>query len=476
MTDSMLRKLWSAEKSVDFKYSEENFYMNKLDVGFAKVNINPPLGINIKGYYVTRLAKGFLDDLMVNTLVLSCNDKKIALISVDLCSLSTDNIKTIQNSISEKTEISTENIFLSSTHTHTGPHNLPDKAIESGNMVLEYLEFLKTRITDSVALALSDLKPAKMGYIVGYAPERVAYIRRYKMKDGTTMTCPPVNSPDIDHPIGELDQRVNVLRFDRKGGNTIVLVNYGLHADTVNGELISSDWPGWMRKTLNKALDGVDTIFFNGAEGDVGSTNVKPTGGDMNDTEISFDNEMKSPGMARFVGRALAGTVLQVYDKVNYTDVDEINSIQKEILIPANVPDSKDLPLAHKYKELHEAGRDEEIPFEAMELTTVVAEAVRMCALENGPENFKITLSGVKIGEVALVGIPGEPFTEIGVEIKNIKGHSLILPCALTNGAEGYFPTKSAYDEGGYEARASRFKSGVAESIINGAKALLGEI
>jgi len=47
MTDSMLRKLWSAERSVDFKYSEENFYMNKLDVGFAKVNINPPLGINI---------------------------------------------------------------------------------------------------------------------------------------------------------------------------------------------------------------------------------------------------------------------------------------------------------------------------------------------------------------------------------------------------------------------------------------------
>ena len=88
------------------------------------------------------------------------------------------------------------------------------------------------------------------------------------------MTCPPVDDPNISHPLGELDQRVNVVRFDREGADTVVLVNYGLHADTINSDLISADWPGWMRKTLDKALDGVKTIFFNGAEGDVGSTNV----------------------------------------------------------------------------------------------------------------------------------------------------------------------------------------------------------
>ena len=30
------------------------------------------------------------------------------------------------------------------------------------------------------------------------------------------------------------------------------------------------------------------------------------------------------------------------------------------------------------------------------------------------------------------------------------------LPCCLTNGAEGYYPMKEAYDEGGYEARSSK--------------------
>ena len=134
------------------------------------------------------------------------------------------------------------------------------------------------------------------------------------------------------------------------------------------------------------------------------------------------------------------------------------------------------MPLARKYKELHETGRDSEIPFEAMELTTVVAEATRMCNLANGPQNFDMNLTGLKIGDIAMVGIPGEPFTDVGVGIKEAEGWSMIMPCALTNGSLGYFPMKSAYDEGGYEARTSSFKAGVAEIIIENSKKLLDDM
>ena len=37
--------------------------MNEFKAGYASININPPLGIGIYGYYVPRFAKGFLDDL-----------------------------------------------------------------------------------------------------------------------------------------------------------------------------------------------------------------------------------------------------------------------------------------------------------------------------------------------------------------------------------------------------------------------------
>lgn len=448
--------------------------MSKLNVGFSKVNVNPPLGIGVSGYYVPRVAKGFLDDLDIRTLSFSLADKKILMISLPVCRISKKKCLEYAEKIEQKTGVSKDNIFISATHTHTGGLIEPTKAFEADETLTQYYsELMESRIVDSVVLALSDLAPAKMGYITGYAPERVAYIRRYKMKDGSTLTCPPINDPNIDYPIGELDQRVHVLRFDRENKKSVVLVNYGLHADTINGEMLSSDWPHWMYKTIDTALDGVESIFFNGAEGDVGSTHVFPEGGDMNDTEISFDNEMKSPGMARFVGRAIAGTVLQVYDKVHYIDVGSIDIMKKTISVSANVPTPEELPLAKKYKELHETGRDDEIPYTAMQLTTVVAEALRMCDMENSPEKIELDITGVRIGDVAFVGIPGEPFTEIGVDIKKADGYKMIMPCGLTNDYAGYFPVKEAFDEGGYEARTSRYKGDVAEKIVEGAKELL---
>jgi len=451
--------------------------MGEFKIGFSIVNVNPPLGIAVAGYYVPRFAKGFLDDLEVRTLALSCENKEILLISVPVCGVNRQLVLRYCEAIEKTTGVAKENIFLSATHTHTGGLLNPSKAFEyDETVVTRYAEFVGERIADSAKLALDDLKPAKMGYITGYAPERVAYIRRYKMKDGSTMTCPPIGDPNIDHPIGILDQRVHVLRFDREDADSVVLLNYGLHADTINGEMLSADWPSWTYRTIEKALDGTKCIFFNGAEGDVGSTHVYPEGGDMNDTEISFDNEMKSPGMARFVGRAIAGTVLQVYDKVHYIDVDSIDIIHKEITVAANIPAPEDLPRAHKYMELHDAGRDDEIPFKAMELTTVVAEAFRMCLLENGPKTFTLDLTGVRIGDVALIGLPGEPFTDIGIGIKKAEGYKMIMPCSLTNGNEGYFPMKSAFDEGGYEARTSNYKGDVADKMIAGAKELLAEL
>lgn len=450
--------------------------MSDFKVGYASVNINPELGIGIFGYYVPRFAEGILDDITANALALECNGRRLFMISVDTCTIPSSILAKMAERVEEKTGIPAENVYICATHTHTAPL-LFQTAMFDADMepVMKYREFLIEKVAEVCVLALADLAPARMGYAVGRGPDRIAYVRRYKMKDGSTMTCPPINDPNIDHALGELDMRVNVLRFDREGKESIVVLNFGLHADTVNGSLISADWPGWARKTLRDAL-GVNTIVFAGAEGDVGSTNVHPGPGDMNDTEISFDNEMKSPGMARFVGRALAGTVLTVYDKVAYTDVDDIAIFRKSIQVPSNRPNPEDMPRAKEYKRLHDSGRDDLIPYTAMELTTVVAEAVRMCRLENGPDLFTLNLTGLKIGNVAFVGIPGEPFTDIGVEIKKKEGWDLIFPTALTGGDGGYYPMRSAYDEGGYEARSSVYKAGVAELIIEGAHALLDDM
>ena len=445
---------------------------NKLNVGFARVNVTPPMGINIAGYFQIRLADGVLDELECNALALTLGDKTAVVLSIDNCGIKMDVLDEFRHYAAEQTGLPYEAIIVNATHTHTGPCINKEDDTE---LVIEYRQFLKRRVADAAALALADRKPAKMGYRIGSAPN-ISFVRRFIMKDGSIRTNPGVNNPDIDKPIGEVDERVNVVRFDREGGESIVLVNFGDHPDTVGGCKISADWPGFVRKTLEAAIDNCKCIFLNGVQGDVNHVNVHPVSGDLNDMFMDFDDVSRGYGHARFMGRVVAGAVLQVYDKVEYVDVDRMKVVQKTIHIPSNMPDPADLPKANEINDYHQAGQDDKIPFKGMELTTVVAEAERMLKLANGPEYFDMYLTGLVLGDLVLIGIPGEPFTDIGLALKKAEGWKLVLPCCLTNGDEGYFPTRSAYDEGGYEARSSFFKPGVAESIIEEGLILLNEL
>ena len=437
--------------------------MNKLKAGYSKVQITPPMGINIAGYFQKRFASGVLDDLYACTLALNVDDKTVVLVNLDVISLDADSADVVRDYIVENTSLPRDAIFISGTHTHTGPvciHNY------SRELEREYFKTLMYKICDGIRFAIEDLKDARMGYATSNAP-RISFSRRFRMKDGGVRTNPGVMHPDIVSPIGEVDERVNVVRIDRKGADDIVLVNFGTHPDTIGEDKISADWPGFVRSTLEAALTDTKCVFFNGAQGDVNHINVFPRPGEANGLHKDFDDVDRGYAHAKHMGNVVAGAVLQVYEKVNYVDVDSIKYTEKLIPIPANVPTPDELPLAIKYNELHLAGKDNEIPYKGMALTTVVADAARKVRLKDGPEFFDLPLIAISVGNIVFVGIPGEPFSKIGIELKaNSPEFDMVLPCALTNGSKGYFPTKDAYDEGGYETATSRFKAGVAEIII----------
>lgn len=445
---------------------------NKLMAGFGRANITPPMGIDIAGYFKVRKADGVLDELEVNALALKFGDKTVLLITVDHCGIVKVIMDGFKAEITQKTGVPADCIFIHATHTHTAPTLIPDT---DDTLINEYRVLVSHKCADAALFAIEDLKEAKFGYGISTAPN-IAFVRRYRMKDGTIKTNPGVGNPDIVAPIGDVDERVNVLRFTREGADDIVLANFGDHPDTVGGNKISGDWPSLARATFEKAIDNTKCIFFNGCQGDVNHVKVNPTSGDFNGMFHDFDGCSRGYAHAQYMGRVVAGAIMQIYDKVNYVEVDSLNAIQREIPIPSNKPDPKDLPLAHKYNDLHLAGKDDEIPYEAMMLTTVVAEAARMVRLENAPDNFPMLFSAISIGNVAIFGIPGEPFTGIGRAIKEIAGWDLILPCCQTNAKEGYFPMTEAYLEGGYEARSSNFKAGVSERIVEAAKIILDDL
>ena len=446
--------------------------MNRLEAGFSRLDITPMLGIGMCGYFQVRNAQGVLDPLEVNALALSCGEEKLLLISLDTGEVNTWTMDWLRQAVHEATGVPLPAVFISCTHTHTGPFT--DCAGED-ELIRKYTDWMRMKIMDAAVLALADLKEARLGIGTGKA-ENVAFIRRYVMKDGSIQTNPGVDNPLIDHPLGEVDERVHVLRFKRENADDIVLVNFGNHPDVVGGCLISADWPGFLRRRTEMALPGVKCVFFNGAQGDVNHVNVHPRGGDLNDMFMDFDDVSRGYGHARHIGNVMTAAVLTVFDKVEYRDVEQIRYLSRTIRVPSNMPRPEDMPEAKRVNSLHQAGRDDELPYRGMMLTTVVAEAERMIALENGPEEFEMTLYGAAIGDIVLIGIPGEPFTGIGRALKEAPGFAAVLVCCLTNGWEGYFPMMDAYEEGGYEARSSRYKAGVAERIIEEGLCLLKQL
>lgn len=443
-----------------------------LKVGYAKVNVNPPMGIDVTGYYKVRKADGILDDLEAVATAINMGEKTVLMIAIDNCGIKKEVISEFKAEITKRMGVPAEAIYIHITHTHTGPRVLPEP---EDQLQADYKVMLTSRVTDVAQFAIDDLKPAKMGYGVGEA-KNVAFIRRYKMKDGTTKTNPGVNNPDIVEPIGKLDESVNVIRFDREGAETVVMVNFANHPDVVGGNKISADWPGFTRRFVEKSIENTKCIFFNGTQGDVNHVNVHPTKGDFNDMFNDFDGCSRGYGHARHIGRVVTGAVMQVYDKVEYVDVDDIDYSLTIVGVPTNKGKPEDMPLAHKYTDLHLAGKDDEIPFKAMMLTTVVAEAMRMVRLENAPDVYELPIGAIRIGKVAFIGIPGEPFNAVGRGLKEAKGWDLIIPTCITNGSEGYYPMQDSYDEGGYEAKASTFKAGTAEQLIRDGVRILDEL
>ena len=435
-----------------------------LKVGFSRVEINPPIGVNLRGYFHQRLNEAILDDLEVNTVAVEKNGVTVALISIDSEAADTAYYDAARDYASKATGLDKKAIFIHTTHTHVASCFGREDAW-TNDVDREYDSFVMKKIADSIVYAMADLKPARMG--IGFSKaERIGFNRRYLMKDGTTKTNPGVNNPDIVRSIGLLDESVNVIRFERECGDNVVIGNYGNHPDVIGNNKASADWPGFTRRIFEKAVDNTKCIFFNGAQGDINHVNVKPVGGDLNGMFNDFDDVTRGYAHSRHMGNVVAGALMNVYEKVEFLPVDEIKFVEEIVNVASNKPTPDEMEEARYIHKMHTEGKDAELPYKGMMLTTMVADAGRKVRLENAPEFFPMNLTAIKIGDVAFIGIPGEPFTGIGMGLKEAQGWKMVCPTCLTNGSRGYFPMQDSYDEGGYEARSSSYKAGVAETII----------
>ena len=438
--------------------------MTNLKTGFARLCITPPLGTAIAGYYVKRNSKGILDDLHISALAIDDGETTVLLMSAELLELNEKQNLEIRQVISEFCNIPVDAIFLGCTHTHTGP---VIGASSQGENNPDYEKFMVSQMRDAAHYALNDLKDTKFSVATGEA-KNISFIRRFRMKDGSVQTNPGRYNPDVKEPLGFPTEAVKLIMLERDGGDDVYLVNFGTHPDTIGGELISADWPGFVRSNIEKLFDGVKCMVLLGVQGDVNHIDINPPEGVEKGTIKPYTGYDHS----RHMGNVVAGAVMQICGKAERVNTDKIKYSSKKIIVASNQENDR-LSEAERIVKLHNEGRDNEIGGKGMELTTIVAEALRIVRLKDGPENYEFTINALSLGDIALVFFPGEPFVEIGRRVEEASPFKMTLACAITNGGGTYFPTTSAFEEGGYEVRSSSLRKGVDNLLVEGSKELL---
>jgi len=439
----------------------------QLTAGLAAADITPPIGYRMSGYFNERLSTGTLNPLCAKAIVLRQADASAALVFCDIIGLSLDVSSRARRQASERTGIPVSNILIAATHSHTGPlyedalrKYFHDTAVaEHGSDPYEkvdYAEVLVEKLTGVILQANGAAKPVRLA--AGSAEQHgLSFNRRFHMKDGTVQFNPGVLNPDIVRAAGPIDPEVGIVFFQGEGGDkdtVAAIVNFALHLDTVGGTNYSADYPYYLEQSLRKKYgDKFVLLFGNGTCGDINHIDV------MNEQRLKTD----------YIGGTLAETV----------------SAKKESLKPIAEPllavrsGIVEAPLQQFGPKDVEWARENMKKVGTSELSFIEqVKAYKILAIEMLPgQTIPLEVQVFRLSrDVAVVGLPGEVFVDLGLAIKRASPFATTLVIELCQDSPGYIPTKKAFAEGSYETVNSRIAPGGGEMMAEAAIRLLKEL
>jgi GNAT superfamily N-acetyltransferase len=103
---------------------------------------------------------------------------------------------------------------------------------------------------------------------------------------------------------------------------------------------------------------------------------------------------------------------------------------------------------------------------------------VRKVMAEKSGKTFETCLQVIRLGEVAIMGIPGEMFAALGLEIRRRSPFRHTVVVGLANDEVGYLPDRKGYELGGYQTWVcghSQLEPGTGEAMVEAALSLLKE-
>lgn len=419
--------------------------------GAATSTITPALGGDIVGGFRPVPADHVHDDLHARCLVLDNGEARIALVVCDLLGAAQAVFDEARRQVTAATGLPGTHLFMSCTHTHSATSALGTNRFAAEPAGLdEYQRFVARRIADGVRRAVRNLAPAQIGWAVGSEPREV-FNRRWYMKPGTVPANPfgettdrvkmnpPRASPDLDKPAGPTDPEVSVLAVRSPDGRPIaVYAVYSLHyVGGVRGTDISADYFAVFCDRIQQLLgaDRRDPPFV--------AMLANGTSGNINNIDFRQRGEKHAPyEKMREVADRVARAAHAAYQSIAWKDWVPLAARLEALEVGVRHPTPDQLARAKVVLGRPKADADGS-------LERIYAE--RTIRMSEWPDAIPLPLQAVRVGDMALGGVPCEVFVETGLAFKAKCSFQPSFIVSLANGSYGYLPTPEHHDLGGYE-------------------------
>lgn len=445
-----------------------------LRAGFSRIDITPDQDQRLIGFAFRyeKLGAGNLgvhDPLSVSVLALAETpsppnstsptadaadrpqaDPPALLINLDLATLETAVARTLRQAAADAAETSIDRVVICCTHTHSGPFPvLPqadaldairedavsgdDESHDTENRWREqgarYLRFLTDRVQAAAAMAAGKLTPVTVHTI--QAPLGLGYTRRVINAHGGVDYCWNPQEQDHLRPAPAADPTLAVLLLRQTNGpRQFVLWNHGAHSLVLGktSNVVSADWPGAACRLVERLLPHSRSMFLFGACGDV----------------HPWIATQEDPAFIEPIATAAGGLVASLCHAA----------------VPCASPQSA----------------DDAIDDPAASTSNAPQLVVRSKTLPRG--RGELDIAAWRIGGVRLLAAPVELFAQLGADLRQRVDGPLLL-VTEANGRTGYWPTRDAFAQGGYEVEIARhydLKPGDGEWLVDELALLAGEV
>lgn len=417
----------------------------RVRAGVATVDITPETSVVMSGYGGREgRSTGVNDPLYATALVLEDGAVRVGIVAVDLLNVSRELTTRLRRSLAAD-GVALDELVVAASHTHAGPY-VPARALDvspalrTDEDVSEPAAAIKEGIRQAVVEAAADPSPARLTR----GRTEVADVAENRRARGGV-------GGNVRIPDGEIDPEVGAVRLGTDDGEEAILYNFACHPVCTTGAetLLSADWPGYARMHIQEEFPDAHVLFLNGASGDI---NPGTTDGGRGDGDpYAFMDEVG--------GRVGAGVVDALDDPTHgsdghaqasiRTDVSQATFPLKRTPEPAALREHVS-DLERELAALREAGDERgarEVRFRLQGARETLAVA------EWDATSLPSRLTYVELGELGLLGLPGEVHVEHGFRFKARAGVDQLFPVTYADDYVGYIPTLDDLPSVGYEVR-----------------------